>query len=113
MSKRLKQFLKLDIDPELKEEMGEELDHVKTLKSISKVLNSNGGKALVGAILADGKESLTTILEGYKTMPEIELRATIADLAAILRFYSTIRDAENDANDAESMLDARLDDLLE
>lgn len=113
MLKRLQEVLELKLDPELREELGDQGSEVDNLKAISKTLRSNGGKLMINAILLDAKETLSTVLEQYKTMPEIELRANIAELGVILRFYSTIRDAENDATDAESVLISRLDELLE
>lgn len=110
---RLKELLKLNLDPKLREELGEEGDVVDNLKSIAKTLRTNGGKILIAAILADAKEALEAVLEGYKTMDEIELRSSIAEIGATLRFYKTIKEAESDAQDAEEMLDSRLDELLE
>lgn len=113
MKQLLKTVLDMQLDPALREELVDTNNELIELNMVSKLLNSNGGKVMIGHILEDAKGSLNWILENYKTVSHEELVSNIADLGAILRFYNTIKTASEDAADVEKMLDERLNDLIE
>ena len=106
-------MLDLQLDPDLREELFDANEDVNNLNAIAKMLSSNGGKLMIGHILDDAKQCLEWILENYKSANHAELVANIADLGAILRFYNTIKTAQEDSADAEQMLEKRLNELIE
>ena len=80
MSKTFREIVKLDPslkDDALVESTADEYDRLSAMRSLA---NSRGGKALIGNIERSACDLISSIIQGYQTIPHIELVCLIARL---------------------------------
>lgn len=92
--------------PELdgRADVKEAADDVELYKAIAAFQSSEAGKVIVPALAQDVATEIEALLNGYKTMPETELRATCARIDALIGLVHTFNRAETNAQDADAVL---------
>jgi hypothetical protein len=81
--------------------VGEDIDTYAALNGVSQ---SEGGAVLLKALNRDIASAIQAIVGGYKTLPEIELRALGATLEARIQLAQTLNRAPQNLQLAEEAL---------
>lgn len=81
--------------PEIKkEDLPEEdqhlLDELGNYKALDALKDSDGGKFLIKNLRESIVSEVSTLVAGYRDMPEVELRARLAKLAAYIPLVQTL-----------------------
>ncbi len=76
---------------EIKKEIQQDIEKYASINALAGL---EGGKILVKSLKSDVLSSINFLTGNYKTVPEIELRASIAKLEANLSLYRVITRAE-------------------
>jgi len=75
-----------------------------TYAALAAVTNSEGGEVLLKALNRDIASAVNNLVSGYKTLPEIELRALCATLEASIQLARTLNRAPQNLKMAEDAL---------
>lgn len=104
MSKRLSKIAKDNPDVAKREEVKDVAADVDTYATLASFASSEAGSLLVTQYSKEIAATVQQIVSGYKTLPEMELRALAAQLEARLNFLQSLSRAPINLEDAEEVL---------
>lgn len=87
-----------------KNEKDEIKEDLKKYKALEAVANSDGGQILLETLVADIEYSIDILVSDYKTLPDIELRSTCANLATNLAIFKALTNSSKNKKFALSEL---------
>jgi hypothetical protein len=104
MAKRLAKLAKDNPNLANREEVKEVAGDIDTYAALAAFASSEAGSILTASYGKEIAATVQLIANGYKTLPEAELRALGAQLEARLNFLHSLSRARTNLDDAEAIL---------
>jgi hypothetical protein len=104
MSKRLSKIAKDNPELAEREEIKGVAEDIDTYAALASFASSEAGAVLFASYSKEIASTVSLIVSGYRTLPEIELRALAAKLEARISFLQSLSRARTNLDDAEAYL---------
>jgi len=104
MSKRLSSISKDRPDIAQRDDVRDVASDIDRYGDLAGFTSSEAGQIIVAALTVDVASAMSTITSGYKTMPEIELRAVAATLETRIGLLRMLKNAATNLELAEAAL---------
>lgn len=81
--------------------VAEDIDKYAALAGFA---SSEAGQIMLATLTDEAASTIVSLVAGYKTLPDLELRALCAQLDARLQFLRTLKRSRTNLEDAEEVL---------